>query len=514
VSLDDGHLYQERPFIHKLGSTFIVEWEQMGVKASASTIHQHSDALTAVVTWEGKAGDRYVHWSEHSMNLTSLQTRAAVAKALAKRSRVADTDWWEGAVEQFSKLVRDKFLERKPEVLLDDVQVPDEPPFLVERLLPESNTTILHADGQAGKSIFAMGLAMSVSTGVPFAGRWKVRNPGTVLYLDWETSQVDQAIRKRRFTASGQFGDGPHRIRYQFMTGSLAAQVGDIQKLVDRYQPVLVIYDSLGWATGEDLTEAGAAIRVMDASREIGPTGLFLAHVTKDEARKASKDGTTATIFGSKYFELAARYVWYMTATQNELDGSKALTLRNTKANNVRRSEPLTFRMEFDATAGPIRILDMAADADLAGPTSLSSRLVTALKRGAKTPQELMELTGAADNAIRARLADLERRGEVRKVGESGPGHPQRWGLSAPEFAGVQPSFVAPKAPDQAAEAVAQEDPDPPQEDPETAPVDPLEGVPDDEVCAMCRGARADRYTPAGLFICPACGDQVQEAMA
>lgn len=502
---DDG-IVLERPDVWKSGSHWKVEWPQSQVRATCRNIREHSDSLTSEITWEFQAGTGgWVTLYRSQMNLNAPGTRSTVAKELAARA-----DWsfnWRAAVDQLCILVPDSWRAGEPIVMLHDVVTPEEPQFLVDRFLPQGVTTVLYGDGQAGKSIVGLSLALAVANGQPFGGRWKVKSAGPVLYLDWETSKEDHAFREKRLWASGQYGEErAHPVYYGRMNGSLAEQVERIQDFVTERNIILVVYDSLGWATGDELKEAGPAIRVMDASRQIGGTSLFLAHITKQESRQRGKEGP-ASIFGSKFFELAARYTWEMSATQDELDGSKALTLRNRKANGVRRSEPMAFRMEFETDRGPITLMDQDAANDPAGPGSLGARLIVALRQGAKDTQELMAMTGTTDNVIRKVLGRLEAREQVRKVGESGPGRPQRWGLAAPEYAGVQPSFVAPKAPDQADEAVAQEDP-------ETAPVDPLEGVPDDEVCAMCRGARADRYTPAGLFICPSCGDQVQEAMA
>ena len=318
MASDEHDLILERPTLHKLGATYILDWDVSKVRAQCRNIREHSDSLTSEITWTFWTGERWAILYRSQMNLNSPTTRGSISKALAERAKFPFN--WRAAVDQLCILVPDSWRAGEPFVGLNDVEMLPEPPFLVERLLPEENATVVYGDGQAGKSFFAMGVALAVATGKPVGGRWKVARAGPVLYLDWETSKGDQALRMRRMGADTEFGPGPWPISYRRMTGPLADQVEAIMEWVQERNVALVIYDSLGWATGDELKEAGPAIRVMEATRAIGPTALILAHVTKDEAKKSGQGGP-ATIFGSKYFELAARYTWHITSTQDELDG-------------------------------------------------------------------------------------------------------------------------------------------------------------------------------------------------
>lgn len=447
LSDPDGDLILERPVVHRLGNVYTAEWQNAGIMATCRNLRQHSDALTGEVTWQYWSAERWVTMTRSSLNFTQL-TNPNLVKTLVLR--FPGTFNFAGAIDQLRILVPDAWREGEPFILLGGHEVPDAPPFLVERLLPENNSTVIYGDGQAGKSIAAMGIGLSVATGKPYGGVYKVKRPGPVLYLDWETSADDQAFRFRRLRQSyvGKEEEAP-QVYYRRMTGALADQVDTLTEFCEKHGIVLVIVDSLGWATGDELKEAGPAIRVMDAARAIGRTTLFVAHVTKDEARKEGRGGRggggKATIFGSKFFELAARYTWEVIGTQNELDGSKTLKMHNRKANNVQRSEPVGLRVEFDGTAGAIRILDINLAADPAGPATLGHRIANLLKTGAKTIAELADATGASADSVGTTLRRMADKGDVRQIKGTGPGKPNRWGLAAPDFAGRQASaFDAP----------------------------------------------------------------------
>ncbi len=61
----------------------------------------------------------------------------------------------------------------------------EEPEFLVDGLIREGSTALLHGDAKAGKSTLTRNLAASVATGDPFLGRFAVkRSPVLALWLD------------------------------------------------------------------------------------------------------------------------------------------------------------------------------------------------------------------------------------------------------------------------------------------------------------------------------------------
>ena len=132
----------------------------------------------------------------------------------------------------------------------------------------------------------------------------------------------------------------------------------------------------------------------------------------------------------------------------------------------------------------------------LTGPSSLGHRLTVALRTGAKSIPELADLTAANPDTIGRMLRRMADKGDVRQVTPAYGHQFAKWGLSAPEFGGVQPSFPT-------------KEPEPAPEDPQDAQEDPPEDIPLDERCGMCETARADRYTPNGVWVCEECGAKV-----
>lgn len=481
----------ERPLLHREGSSFVCHWEQSGVRAICRNIREHSDALTSEVTWEVQTADRWSILYRSMFNIHASATRSSLAKALAEMARF--TFDWRTAINQLAIVVPDLWRQGEPVLRLADVETDSAPTFLIERILPEDDVTVMYGNGEAGKSLLLMGMQVAIASGQPYAGRWAVRNPGPCLYLDWETNQNDQRRRFGRLSSGvpvpAGFDSLP--IFYRRMTGSLADNFDVIQTTVDREGIRFVGGDSLGFAVGDDLDIAAAAIRVMDAARGLRTTFLFTAHITKEATRGVAK-GQPATIFGSKFFELSARMTWEVRGGPNELDDVKTIAMLNRKSNNVRHQEPLAFRVEFAPDYGPVTICDVNIADQPSGPASLSHRVAQLLTKGAKTVGDLAQLTGASEESVRTVLRRMADKGDARAIVGT---RPAKWGLSAPEFAGVQASTFAP------AGDAPEVDDGPSGGSGAATAVDVLR-------CAECGSEEDIRYTSEAIPVCPSCAPE------
>lgn len=496
-SQSDNPTRVERPIMHREGSTYIVEWVEGRVKAVCRNVREHSDALTSEVTWYASDGERWNTLFRSMFNMQAPQTRNTLSKILSERARFAFN--WSAAIDQLAILVPDAWRAGEPFLLLAEVETETTPRFLIDRILPENDVVVLYGNGEAGKSLVSMGMALAVATGQDFAGRYKVSNPGPVLYLDWETHKDDQARRFRRMAKDLVPPPGFDTIplHYRRMTGGLADQIEILAEFVDKHGIRFVVGDSLGFAVGEEPNEAGGAIRVMDAARSLQTSFLFTAHITKQETKQGGR-GKSASIFGSKFFELSARATWEVRGGQNELDDTKNILLFNRKANNVKRQEPLGLRVDFEPGYGAIRISDVNIADNPTGPASIGHRMTKILAtRGAMTIAALAEATGATEDSVRRTLQRMADRGDVRVIPDT---RPARWGLSAPEFAGSQRSMTDLPI-----------DPTGTGEEPTAGTHDATGAVAsatavataqDDEGCQMCGSLDGLRYTAHGMPVC------------
>jgi hypothetical protein len=166
-----------------------------------------------------------------------------------------------------------------------DISALPEPPrrgWLVPDLLPEGTVSCWFGDDGTGKSVLALALAICVASGEPFLDR--PVQQGSVLYVDTEFDQ-DEFIRRAYKLARGMGLSAPpagvlyYRTRYSLTT---PGGQRDIVRLVERYQPTLVVVDSLTLGSyTDDLKEAAAAVTLMEFLQQLPATVLALDHVPK-----------------------------------------------------------------------------------------------------------------------------------------------------------------------------------------------------------------------------------------
>lgn len=391
----------ETPTLLPWGEGYVVEWLLSGMRCEVSRIYEDKAAFWCELTWYAREA---TGWEEIEgggrTNLLVPANRAGAVKGMLALG-LGGLDWT-GMYEQLYRMVIRRHREGEPSVALWDVETSVSLRFLLKPFVAENETTILFGDSGVAKSMLALSMAVSLSTGVDWADSYPVAGGGPVLYLDWETSAQTHARRLQRLCQP--LGIVNPRIRYRRMYGSLADQVGALKGEVDRYGIKVVVVDSLGWATADEPKEAAAAIRVMDATRRLGVTAICLGHVTK-ESRKGGNN--RASVFGSAFFEAAARMTWEVKGKTDE-QGNKALSMKNWKFNEGRLvREPIGIGVDYGGGFDtPIAITPLViSDASGTGTrasTSISDRITNHLKRaGRATYAELAAATGASEASVR-----------------------------------------------------------------------------------------------------------------
>jgi hypothetical protein len=210
----------------------------------------------------------------------------------------------------------------------------DAPPaptrWLVKDILPETGIGLLAGQWGVFKTTVALDLSLSVMTGLLFAGRYRVKRPGPVLYVAVEGEGTLRARLRVIAEHRGHTGPLPFAWRGDspVLTGKRAAD--ELCRLADGAvehfgQPISLAWiDTLvvaaGYAPGED-NDTGATQRVMNALRRLSRhTGACVIGV--DHFGKAVETGTK----GSIQKESSADTVLALLADR-ELSGS----LKNTR---------------------------------------------------------------------------------------------------------------------------------------------------------------------------------------
>lgn len=322
--------------VERDGMGYTLDIPRDGISIRADRIRESSGDLTAEVRIS-RAPDGHVLTTR--TNLLSSTTRSSLAKELTSRSAGPD---WRKVLEVFCQGVIELEREGEPFVTIGRAPVRPEPPYLMRPMLFAGKPTILFGEGGVGKSsAIAAAIAVSVASGTAALDVWSVVTPGPVLVLDWEGDDGDWN------DAVARVSDGlriePPVIHYRRMSGALDAQVNEIAAYVDEHGIVLVIVDSVTWATRSMDRAAGIeepVKRLFEALRHIGTASLLIDH--KSKAGTRDDDASGSQPIGSIVKVNAARASYELRkAGDASPDGTRHLALIARKLNPVAPQPPL-----------------------------------------------------------------------------------------------------------------------------------------------------------------------------
>jgi hypothetical protein len=351
-------------------------------------------------------GGRRLSWSAFS--LLSIQARETLRKKLD--GMAPDVPWGpylEEVAWRFTQAAR----EGEPLVTLTG-RPTSSTRELMPRLLYEGEPTLLYADGDTGKSLVALALAVAVQSGASLPCGLKAIRPGPVVYLDWETS-CDTLESRLALLANG-LGIDPPPIIYKHMTRPLVDEASALAAEFARRRITFVIVDSMMFAvSGSD----GAAFHepitgFYNALRLFAPAAsLVLNHVTGADAR----GGGPARPFGGAFAFNGPRLIWEAKRDHDVTDAT-AIAFTSTKANNLaRKPDPFGLRFVPGQDAITVYPFDLAEAApQTVASASLPYRIRLVLADGQKKAADLAERLDAKLETVRRTLGRLKDKGTVR----------------------------------------------------------------------------------------------------
>ena len=393
-----------KPTVVKEGSSIILTWAPEGIKATVAAIREDRGEIKAEVTFYGEAPDGgWGHLLTRRMSLLTDGERYRISQRLIEKM---DRVNWSDVLEQTCTLSVRSFREGAPIVKLRDVQTTAALPYLIDRIVPELSTSIVFGDGEAGKSMFALFVAISYAAGRELPSGLRPNGSGNVLYLDWE---ADPEEHKRRMTriAGGMGIPEPQGIYYRPCTRPIHEEAEALAVQVIQLDIGLIIVDSLAPACGGDPSLAADAIRTMNALHQLGATRLAIGHVNRVDREKPAANQTT---FGSIFWRNLTRSMWQLIASDEGGGDEARFALYQRKSNNAKRDRwPIGLRYEFDGDSGPIRMAGDAIDAldGLAAGASITERLRRALPGGARSLEELGDIVERTPEQVRWLLAKM-----------------------------------------------------------------------------------------------------------
>jgi hypothetical protein len=399
------------------GLDLTLEWEGV-VRFTLAGIRDGREGIRGELTvWHA---DRRLVWG--AWTLASLQIREAFTKKL--RSLVSGPPWdvlLEEAAYAFTQAAR----EGEPLVTLTG-KATAPPVALVPRLLYAGEPTLLYADGDTGKSLFALALAVAVASGTSLPAGLTPGHAVPVLYLDWETSAA--TVERRQSLLAAGLGIPAPPVLYRRMTQPLVDVAGALAADCARRAVGLVVVDSqvFALAMGDGAAFHEPTTRFYAALRLFAPAAaLVLNHVTNADART----GTAPRPFGGAFAFNAPRLVWE-AKRDKDVEDATALAFACRKANNfARRPDPFGLRFE----EGPDRITVRTWDLREATPSTTASasipyRIRLALGAGALTVAALAERLDHQEDTVRRTVQRLRERGTVISITGS---KPTLWALAS-----------------------------------------------------------------------------------
>jgi hypothetical protein len=404
----------------RVGLDLLLEWPD-GTRFGFSAVREASDGVRGELTVTDAQGRRLMYCA---LPLASVAAREAVRKRLeASSPRHPWGAYLEHAAWRFTWAAR----EGEPLIpLTGSVTSPTRE--LMPRLLYEGEPTLIYGDGDTGKSLVGLSLAVAVHSGTVLPYGLQPVRAVPAAYLDWETSR--DTLEERLGLVSAGLGIDPPPILYKRMIRPLVDEVGALAAEFARRGIGFVVLDSMmfavaggeGAAFHEPITAFYGALRVFAPAAT-----LVLNHITGADAR----GGGPARPFGGAFAFNGPRLIWEAKRDQS-IEDATAIVFTCRKANNLpRRPDP--FALRFEPAEGAITIfpLDLAETApEIVAGVSLRYRVRLALANGPRTIEALAtELDAPEDSIRRAMNRSRGVKGMFVAVPDT---KPQRWALRSP----------------------------------------------------------------------------------
>ena len=395
---------QDQVVSEPTGNGYRLSWERHGVEMTFSNFKSNKggNAELVVKTLTPGAAPQL---GPLSFGMTSISARESVVRLLKKRYPLEQQEW-ETLIDQACMVVNEELRHSSPMVRLGSISGHEEgDPLILGDVLLEKGPTIVLADPSQGKSWWILAAAVSLATGMDY-GLGQPRRKYRVGVFDWEWAGKQWGKRLYQFLPN----EAPEvDIFYVKMNTPLLESVEYMRREISDQELDFVFIDSLMFAQGQDLNDAGLATAFMNAVDSLEVGACIASH--------PAKGGDQNTPLGSQVYFAKARAIWKIVKSAGK--GAMYLNLKQTKENDEPKPER-TLCFHFDPDGVWCEPVNRAPGGSTAVPGQLRDRILQALNRGALTLDALYERLGADDerkqNQVRARLLESCERQEVFRL--------------------------------------------------------------------------------------------------
>jgi len=337
------------PTIHENKSEYGYEWERGGnpmMRVMVSDVRNEGDNIYGEFTvwWllDMPLGVRPIQpKTTLKLNTSNYQGWRSIPSALSKRFPNVD---FEGAMTIVVDETMSRFEKGEDNIRLGLSEDDGGAPFILKPFIANAGTTVMYGEGGLSKSLIALAMAISVSSGVPIFGR-EPTLAGPVMYFDYEDDSRAHDVRMRALCHSFGIPLNEVEVYHHALAAKVTTAKREMTKRAEEVGAVLGILDSVGMGRGGSAIASEDTIRMFRALREVGIPFLAVDHVSKAEKEK---NGADVSAYGSVYTMNSARLAWSLVrqATGKDEDLIQIHAV-NTKANHVKKAPPQTIAIRY-----------------------------------------------------------------------------------------------------------------------------------------------------------------------
>ncbi len=289
----------------------------------------------SVVYQENDLGDPVPVLTKTRWNMRSSSSNDSQVRQLNRR---IDRNW-DARLAQIHYHVETNFSPGSELSFLGDGEPTGPPQMLVAPFIEEGQHNVIAAYGGTGKSMFALGLAISVADGLTVMPGLEVKRKVKTLYVDWEASRDVHDHRYRLLLAGIEAGNVDQMIGYINLSLPLFDAFDHVRDVINKHNFEFVVFDSASRAVGGETVDEGSVINYFNSVASLGVTALTIAHKPKDERSRGPA--------GNSHWYHQARSYWELDKDQIPGDERVQIILTHEKSNNGALQKSMSYMLDF-----------------------------------------------------------------------------------------------------------------------------------------------------------------------
>ena len=279
--------------------------------------------------------------------LMAASTQKTFAKALAEKPQTnAPFDEWLTRIVNFSYTSVEEYRRGGEELhRLNSVEPQTSAAaFALEPFIAQEGISLLYGNGAAGKSMLALTMLLSISSGEPLLG-YVPGVVGKTAYYDFEDGVNTHA--ERLHALSDGFNVSSDNVYYRRMDRSLVHSQERILDEIEEHDLKCVVIDSLGMSVSGDPSDAALILQAMGVCKSFNIPVLTLSHLAKSALGENATAQAEESSYGSVYAGNSVRNQWLIKKKQDEED-DPIIYLKHTKVNRGPKRPVMAYEVAFD----------------------------------------------------------------------------------------------------------------------------------------------------------------------